>query len=248
MFDPYTLEKLNHLVAFEVKENVRLDYVRKGILPLKYKRNQGVFLASNIGKEVFAALEADRGTVSAALQEDITQLISIAKMRLSGDTAIEVNTYLSLALQKLRLLAFEIKPQVLTEFGLATALGALLTQTHKAPVNFSEVYLHELPEGMEPLLETAIFRLVQQILRMISSPDYADFGLQVERTGCFICLRTSFKAEKLIAESPEATIFRNTLIKVIQPVLYCFSGHYHFGLSTNQQVELSICLQESGLS
>jgi signal transduction histidine kinase len=225
---------------------VQLDNVRKGIRPLKYKNDQSDLITRDIGNEVFATLESDLGVMSAALQEDITQLISIAKLRLSGDTAIEVNTYLSLAIQKLRLLAFEIKPKVLADFGLATALEALLTGQHKSPVGLSRIYLHELPKGIEPLMETAVFRLVQQILRLLSSPEYNDFGLRVERSGGFICLRTSFKAERLIVGSPETDHFRNAIIKAIQPVMYCFNGHCHFALSMDQQVALTIYLYENG--
>lgn len=212
--------------------------------PVTRKDFEGLYPVKEMGKEVFSSLEMERGTFAAILQDDIYQLISIAKMRLTGNTAAEVNSYLALALKKLCMLAFEIKPQVLEEFGLASALQALLAQRLVADVNYSSVKIHRLPQGMNVLIQTAVFRLLQQILNSISLPHCTNFGLDITRVGHFISLKVNFKADILTANSTEVYEFKNKLIKAVQPVMYCFNGHAHFQLLPSHVIIFSVCLDE----
>jgi signal transduction histidine kinase len=130
---------------------------------------------------IFRALESERNKVAFDLQEEIAQLISAAKIRLTGETATEVNTYLAMALNKLHQLTFQLRPQLLEQFGLTTALAELVHQTLKTPIHPHRINLHELPAGMDSLLENAVFRLVQQVLNHHPAQGFKNFALKIDR-------------------------------------------------------------------
>ncbi|MDB5111127.1 MAG: domain S-box protein [Mucilaginibacter sp.] len=207
--------------------------------------HSGFYMMRDIGKEVFSSLESERGEVAELLQEDIVQLISIAKMKLSGDTVIEVNNYLTMAINKLRLLTFELKPQILEQFGLATALQTLLNQRLNIQVDHCQVNLHQLPLGIDKLMEIVIFRMVQQILNNVPFTYYKDFKLEIIRTGHYISLNTSFKTDTLIDSDIKTSITKDKLIKALQPNMYLFNGHYHFHVFHDGTMQLSVFLDES---
>lgn len=221
-----------------------LKSIDRYVNSFKIKDFKDVHLAQDMGNEVFSSLELERSQVAAVMEEDIFQLISIANMKLTGETAPEVSTYLNLALNKLRMLAFEIKPQVLEQFGLVTALDTLLSQRSNSNVHYSIINLHQLPANMSSLVETAVFRLVQQILNSVTWPECINVKLEILRTGHYIGISVEFMAGSCVIDSPGAFILKKKLIKAVQPVQCCFNGHYHFELLRNNRIRFSISLDE----
>lgn len=191
--------------------------------------------------EIFCYLEAERKMLAEVLQEDIAQLVAIAKISLSGNHSSDAEDCLAMALSRLRALSFEVKPQILEEFGLAITLQELL---HNRLNNTCHTTLYELPKNMGLLTETALFRLVQQILNALPTEKLSQFCLEVIRTGQHLCLKSRFKLGTYINSVKQVNLLMDKLYISIKHIIYMFNGNVAFQYFSDHEVEVMIYLDE----
>ena len=131
---------------------------------------------------VIAAQEAERARVSRDLHDDIGQALTSVLLGLrlidapgrgpAGDIASsasrvdELREVVTDALRRTRRLAFELRPTVLDDVGLAPALQRLVADVADRSGLAVDVAVDGLPEhdGVAPAVATAVYRVVQEAL------------------------------------------------------------------------------------
>lgn len=115
--------------------------------------------------------EDERKRIAEALHNGVGQLLYAAKLHLYNQPVDA--THRAAALQLLnegikatRTISFELTPNILEDFGLKTALEELAKRIPKHNLN---VHLHvePLPAPLPRLLETAVYRIVQELLNNV---------------------------------------------------------------------------------
>jgi hypothetical protein len=194
--------------------------------------------------EIFDYLESERKKMVEVLQEDVAQLVSIAKIKLSANNADNVEDCLAMALSRLSALSFEIKPQMLTEFGLAPALRHLM---YIRLGNNCEIQLHKLPAAINISIETALFRLVQLILNNLPITCLGKFEVEVLKLGGHVCLKNNIYLQPKAEPDLQPNYIAGTVLKALKHIVYMFSGHAVFQLLAADNIELLVCLKETVL-
>jgi hypothetical protein len=191
--------------------------------------------------ELFGYLEAERKKMVEVLQEDIAQLVAIAKIKLSDNNSSDVENCLAMALLRLRTLSFEVKPRILEEFGLSITLHELmasrLDRDCRAVVN-------EIPTDIGHLMETAMFRLVQETLNTLPTESLSIFSLEILRTTKHLCLKNSFTLKPNEYSLKQINMLMDQLFKAIKPIVYLFNGKVVFQCYANKDVDVVIYLNE----
>jgi PAS domain S-box-containing protein len=152
----------------------------------------GVATARSMAEErlqnTIDAAEQERGRWARELHDETLQALAVLRMRLASaireDSPDDLQTTGQEAVQqideeivKLRRLITELRPASLDTIGLEAALHALAEQ-HQQAAGFLVDCRLELPrdedERPTPLLETAVYRLVQEALNNVSKHSMAD--------------------------------------------------------------------------
>jgi len=191
--------------------------------------------------QIFDHLENERKRMVEVLQEDVAQLVAIAKIKLSANNAENVEECLAMALARLSDLSFEIKPQILEEFGLAATLRQLL---RKRLAKFCEIHVNELPANLNFTTETALFRLIQQILNTLPASLVYKFKIDITMTNSQICLTNKFGLQSHTEPCLQPKFIAGAIVSSLKHIIYMFSGSIAFQLFTGEQVELLIYLKE----
>ncbi|RTQ49295.1 PAS domain S-box protein [Hymenobacter gummosus] len=126
-------------------------------------------------KEVLSAImhtqEDERKRIAEALHNGVGQLLYAAKLHLYNQPVDETHRMAALgllneAIKSTRTISFELTPNILEDFGLKTALEELCKRIPKQNL---AVHLNvgELPSALPRLLETAVYRIVQELLNNV---------------------------------------------------------------------------------
>ncbi|RAK66845.1 PAS domain S-box protein [Hymenobacter edaphi] len=126
-------------------------------------------------KEVLSAImhtqEDERKRIAEALHNGVGQLLYAAKLHLYNQPVDEAHRASALgllneAIKSTRTISFELTPNVLEDFGLKTALEEICK---RIPQQNLAVHLNVgvLPEPLPRLLETAVYRIVQELLNNV---------------------------------------------------------------------------------
>ena len=142
------------------------------------------------------AAEQERGRWARELHDETLQALAVLRMRLSSalrgespdemqETGQEAVEQIDHEIVKLRRLITELRPASLDTIGLEAALQALVEQ-HQQVAGFTVDCELELPRTEEerptPVLETAVYRLVQEALNNVSkhsTGEHADLMVRV---------------------------------------------------------------------
>jgi hypothetical protein len=189
------------------------------------------------GIKVFTSIELERSKNAVILQEDIAQLVAIAKLRLVGSS--EVASYLKEAVSKLTLLAFEMKPQVLENFGLQSALVELLDK-RLGSAKYKIFIPEQVIEELHPTIRTVTFRLSQQVLNNPYLSVFINFILEANFIVDYLCIKFSFDIG-FYSDALQSEIIEE-LKNSIGPLVYLFNGYRI--VSTNlDQVKLTVYIK-----
>jgi signal transduction histidine kinase len=170
----------------------------------------GVATARSMAEErlqnTIDAAEQERGRWARELHDETLQSLAVLRMRLSSalreespdelhETGQEAVQQIDDEIVKLRRLITELRPASLDTIGLEAALQALAEQ-HRQAAGLRIECEFELPrEGEErppPILETAVYRLVQEALNNVSKHSMADQAkLRVRMSGSQIEIEIS---------------------------------------------------------
>jgi PAS domain S-box-containing protein len=126
-------------------------------------------------QEVLAAIlstqETERKRIAEALHNGLGQLLYATKLSLDRPSENPANTRDSLrlleeAIRTTRTISFELTPGILEDFGLRTALEALVKRIAPArlPVH---LHLRNLDQRLPALVEIAVYRTVQELLNNV---------------------------------------------------------------------------------
>jgi PAS domain S-box-containing protein len=126
-------------------------------------------------KEVLSAImhtqEDERKRIAEALHNGVGQLLYAAKLHLYNQPVEETHRAAALgllneAIKQTRTISFELTPNILEDFGLKTALEELCKRIPKQNLHV-HLSVAELPAGVSRLIETAVYRIVQELLNNV---------------------------------------------------------------------------------
>ncbi|MGI4740117.1 MAG: PAS domain S-box protein [Janthinobacterium lividum] len=124
-------------------------------------------------QEVLSAIlstqEEERRRIAEALHNGVGQLLYGTRLHLDGLPPSEAvrasKDLLNEAIRATRTISFELTPSILEDFGLAVALQELVS---RIPSSLAvDLNLHGLEQTLPPLLATAVYRIVQELLNNV---------------------------------------------------------------------------------
>lgn len=197
-------------------------------------------------KEIFWKIEDERKKLAVDLLEDVAQLICIARMANGAGKENQGNHYLTLALNKVKRLSSDLRPEQLEMSGLHAALNDFFMGNLPAQLRAEVTIAEQLPGGMDEVMVRGLFRLIQAIVKGADLTLLHRFRIAVNRESNFIVLMISFDtAEKSFEEMEE---FRTNLGSSIQATVYLFKGSHLFRAISNAKAEINIYLDEGNVS
>lgn len=149
-------------IMMDVSEREKME---AEALRLKQDQQKNMTLAMIDGQE------NARKRISYALHDSVSQLLYGIKMKLGilpvqttgHETFDDIGEMLNLAIKETRNISFELAPSILTDFGLPTALDEL-AKRFSMPHMRIRTRVNGLTSRLDPSLETAIFRIVQELI------------------------------------------------------------------------------------
>jgi signal transduction histidine kinase len=134
---------------------------------LKLEQNQ----QKNITLATLAAGENERRRISDALHDSVSQLLYGIKIKLgmldqhaAGVKSVsEINELLDMAIRETRNISFELAPSILMDFGLPATVDELAKRL-SAKNMVIKTKVSGFHERMDLLLETSIFRIIQELI------------------------------------------------------------------------------------
>ena len=148
-------------------------------------------------QEVLAAIlntqETERKRIAEALHNGLGQLLYATKLSLDGPGGVPPSPRDSLrlleeAIRATRTISFELTPGILEDFGLRTALEALIKRIAPArlPVH---LHLRNLDQRLPTPVEIAVYRTVQELLNNVMKHAQAtEVEVHVAREGGRLCV------------------------------------------------------------
>jgi signal transduction histidine kinase len=190
------------------------------------------------GLKVFTYIEQERSKTAEILQEDIAQLVALANTRTVGSP--DVSAYLKEAVSKLRLLAYEMKPQVLERFGLINALEELLEKRLGLNSKYKIVITSKLIDELHPTMRIVIFRLTQQLLNNSHIGTFSNLVIKAKIVTDYLCLKIYLDVNFYLTSEVDEKISDLTIS--IEPIVYLFNG-YHVVTSTANRVKMTMFIK-----
>jgi signal transduction histidine kinase len=190
------------------------------------------------GIKIFSYIEQERSKTAEILQEDIAQLVALANTRTVDSP--DVSAYLKEAVSKLRLLAYEMKPQVLERFGLINALEELIEKRLGFNAKYKILLTSKLIDELHPTMRVVIFRLTQQLLNNTHIGTFSNLLIRAEIVTDYLCLKVYFDANFYSTVDAEQRL--NELTASIEPIVYLFNG-YHVVTSTSDRIKMTMFIK-----
>lgn len=178
-------------------------------------------LNKKIKQQIFDYFEAERERIAEVLLEDIAQLVFAAKIK-ANTPGQNPQEYLSLVLEKVRDLAYELQPRDLDQIGISSAIDRLINNRLSKKLHI----MQSKPPitGIDNLAQVAIYRLIQIAINWADTNSIEKFEYFVSKKDYDIVI--TFLVRYKVIEDQSKTISKHILIKSLKPILYLFSGTY----------------------
>jgi PAS domain S-box-containing protein len=154
------------------------ELLKEEATSLRLRQQQEVLSA------ILSTQEEERRRIAEALHNGVGQLLYGTRLHLDtlppSEAGQASKQLLNEAIAATRSISFELTPSILEDFGLEVALRELVS---RIPASLSvDLNLHGLAEPMPPLLATAVYRIVQELLNNVMKHAHAqEVFVQVSR-------------------------------------------------------------------
>ena len=155
--------------------------IGQNVTDLKKSQEEGIKIKllqhRAISHAILKTQEHERNRIAEALHNNLGQILYVAKLKLSmldnekkisEKRIIEikktVNDLLEEAIIETKTISFELMPGILKDFGLEIAIKELLKKTFQKLHLKSSIHLVCLKKRLDPDMEIAIFRIVQELI------------------------------------------------------------------------------------
>ncbi len=155
-----------------------------------------------LSRRVLAAQETERRRVAIELHDELAQALTAIKInlqshnRFTSQSSAEIDaeniTIVENALQQVRRLALALRPSMLDDLGLVSALRWIAQQTEARSHLVVRVRTAKLPARLSPEIETAGFRIVQAALNNVlrhANAQQVEIELHIEADSLTLCVQ-----------------------------------------------------------
>jgi ligand-binding sensor domain-containing protein/signal transduction histidine kinase len=139
---------------------------------------------------VINAQEEERRRIAESLHNEFGQLLFAAKMKIPSDN-LETAGILNEAISKVRSISYELMPPILEDYGLEYALQDMASKKLKPERIKYQANITGLKTRISPVLEIAVYRIVQELLNNIvkhAKADFVEMKISKKAEALHICL------------------------------------------------------------
>ena len=158
-FDPVQQEGVIFAIDITESEHLKEDATR-----VKLRQQQEVLSA------ILTTQEEERRRIAEALHNGLGQLLYGTRLHLDALPASEAvrasQELINEAIRTTRTISFELTPGILEDFGLTVALEELVKRIPRKQL-FIDLNLSGLDAPLPPMLQTAVYRIVQELLNNV---------------------------------------------------------------------------------
>jgi two-component system, NarL family, sensor histidine kinase DegS len=172
----------DYLVKDKVEEDLLVRAIRYAIERKKAEEEHQSLLEQRIRSlSIIEAQENERRRISRELHDGLGQLLSATKLKLGmfefvqsqnkekfNELIKEVDTIISKAIVEARRISHDLRPTTLDDFGLIPALRILCQEFSKLTGVKVKFQVSQLLERIDPKVEIAIYRIIQESFNNIS--------------------------------------------------------------------------------
>ncbi len=172
----------DYLVKDKVESDLLIRSIRYSIERKRAEEEHQKLLEHRIRSlAIIEAQENERRRISRELHDGLGQLLSAAKLNLgmidfvngqdrskSNDIVKQVDTIISKAIVEARRIAHDLRPTTLDDFGLIPALRILCQEFSKLTGIKVKFQVSQALERIEPKVEIAVYRIIQESFTNIS--------------------------------------------------------------------------------
>jgi len=172
----------DYLVKDKVESDLLIRSIRYSIERKRAEEEHQKLLEHRIRSlAIIEAQENERRRISRELHDGLGQLLSAAKLNLgmidfvngqdrskSNDIVKQVDTIISKAIVEARRIAHDLRPTTLDDFGLIPALRILCQEFSKQTGIKVKFQVSQALERIEPKVEIAVYRIIQESFTNIS--------------------------------------------------------------------------------
>jgi signal transduction histidine kinase len=240
-FDPDERLALDQLAlqASVAMENQRLQILKREQVALAAElhqaREQTAEQARGLGL-VLASQETERREVAHELHEQVAQALSAIQLGLAGverdlgsaDTRPQIEflrSHLADTLRALRDLAVGLRPPTLDQLGLAPALSGLAERASARSGREVLLELGGLTGRLPAELETTVYRVVDEILGVLTGP--ADVSVSLEDAGSEVRIVATYFASAAVLPSVDELARIRARLELTDGTLAFLAGEPH---------------------
>lgn len=194
----------DYLVKDKVESDLLIRSIRYAIERKRAEEEHQKLLEQRIRSlAIIEAQENERRRISRELHDGLGQLLSAAKLNIgmiefaqnqgkdrAGEIIKQIDTIISKAIVEARRIAHDLRPTTLDDFGLIPALRILCQEFSKLTGIKVKFQVSQLLERIEPKVEIAIYRIIQESFNNISKyAEASDVSLDLYRKDNFVYVR-----------------------------------------------------------
>ena len=194
----------DYLVKDKVEGDLLIRSIRYSIERKRAEEEHQKLLEQRIRSlAIIEAQENERRRISRELHDGLGQLLSAAKLNIgmiefaqnqgkerAAEILKQIDTIISKAIVEARRIAHDLRPTTLDDFGLIPALRILCQEFSKLTGIKVKFQVSQLLERIEPKVEIAIYRIIQESFNNISKyAEASDVSLDLYRKENFVYVR-----------------------------------------------------------
>jgi two-component system sensor histidine kinase UhpB len=194
----------DYLVKDKVEADLLIRSIRYAIERKRSEEEHQKLLEQRIRSlAIIEAQENERRRISRELHDGLGQLLSAAKLNLgmiefaqtqskerASEIIKQIDSIVSKAIVEARRIAHDLRPTTLDDFGLIPALRILCQEFSKLTGIKVKFQVSQLLERIEPKVEIAIYRIIQESFNNISKyAEASDVSLDLYRKDNFVYVR-----------------------------------------------------------
>lgn len=194
----------DYLVKDKVEGDLLIRSIRYAIERKRAEEEHQKLLEQRIRSlAIIEAQENERRRISRELHDGLGQLLSAAKLNIgmiefaqnqskerAGEILKQIDTIVSKAIVEARRIAHDLRPTTLDDFGLIPALRILCQEFSKLTGIKVKFQVSQLLERIEPKVEIAIYRIIQESFNNISKyAEATEVSLDLYRKENYVYVR-----------------------------------------------------------